>query len=97
MQVSELVMEAYANAIARGFYDEPREFGTLIALVHSELSEALEKHRAGASWEEIGEELADAVIRIADMCGFYRINLEERLKAKMLKNLGRPRLHGKLY
>jgi NTP pyrophosphatase (non-canonical NTP hydrolase) len=97
MRIADLVVEAHACAVSKGFWNEPREFGALIALVHLELSEALEAHRRGEGVERIGEELADAVLRIADLCGAYRINLEECLKVKMIKNLGRRPMHGKLY
>jgi NTP pyrophosphatase (non-canonical NTP hydrolase) len=97
MRVADLVIEAHAYAVSKGFWNELREFGTLIALVHSELSEALEAHRRGEGLDRIGEELADAVLRIADICGAYRINLEECLKVKMIKNLARRPMHGKLY
>ena len=36
-----------ATAAAHGFWDEERNFGEMIALMHSELSEALEEHREG--------------------------------------------------
>lgn len=45
--LSELAAEIHQNAKEHGWWDEPREFGTIIALCHSELSEALEEHRNG--------------------------------------------------
>lgn len=44
--------------------------------------------------EGVGIELADAVIRIADFCGRYGIDLEACLRAKMRYNLTRPHRHG---
>jgi NTP pyrophosphatase (non-canonical NTP hydrolase) len=97
MRISDLIAEAHACARGKGFWDKEREFGSLIALVHAELLKALEAHRRGEGFDRIGNELADAVLRIADICGAYRINLEECLKVKMIKNLARRPMHGKLY
>jgi len=40
-----LADEIHDNAAAHGFWDHDRNFGEMIALAHSELSEALEAHR----------------------------------------------------
>jgi len=125
LTVSELVREAHANAEKHGFWDDPPEMGTSIALIHSELSEALEEVRKGnpglwymkrgtiggepAEKMELGlpkngekpegfiTELADAVIRIADLCGYLGIDLAPVIRAKMKYNATRPKMHGKLF
>ncbi len=68
----------------------------MIALVHSELSEALEADRNGDA-AMVAEELADTVIRILDMCGGLEIDLEHEIVRKMKTNEGRPKKHGKRY
>ncbi len=45
MSIKELVKEIHENAVAHGWWDEERSFGDIIALCHSELSEALEEYR----------------------------------------------------
>ena len=47
MTLNELTKEVHDNAVEHGWWDEPRSFGEIIALCHSELSEALEEDRAG--------------------------------------------------
>lgn len=45
MNINELRDEIHENAVAHGRWDEERHFGSLVALMHSELSEALEEYR----------------------------------------------------
>lgn len=44
-QINELCKAAHQNAISKGFFDEPRNIGEMVALIHSECSEALEADR----------------------------------------------------
>lgn len=54
MNLNEFAKEIHANACAHGFWDEPRPFDELCALMISELSEALEEARAGRPMEWFG-------------------------------------------
>lgn len=45
MTIKELTADIHQNAKDHGWWDEERSFGDIIALCHSELSEALEEHR----------------------------------------------------
>jgi NTP pyrophosphatase (non-canonical NTP hydrolase) len=108
VRIKDLVAQAHANSVAKGFYDPPPTFAEQIALCHSELSEALEDYRKGMDPattridrstptpkpEGIPSELADVVIRIADMCGRYGIDLEAAIEEKMRYNALRPYRHG---
>lgn len=45
--INEISKEQHQLAKAKGFYDNPRELGTLLMLIVSELGEALEADRCG--------------------------------------------------
>ena len=96
MQISEMVKLAHGNAREKGFWDEPREVGTILALIHWEVSEAFEAHRHG-DYDEFAEELADILIRVADLAGGSGIDLEKAVIDKMAYNSRRERMHGKYY
>lgn len=99
--IAHLCDEAYGTAKVKGWHDTPREDGTLIALMHSELSEALEAMRKPDKKDEhlpnmsaVGLELADVLIRIFDYCGSRKIDLAACVVAKMEYNDTRPHRHG---
>lgn len=91
--ITAYCQEAYETAKSKGWHDETREIGTILALIHSEVSEALEADRKGDQ-ENFEEELADIAIRIFDLCGSRGIDLEDAIETKMEKNKGRSYKHG---
>lgn len=66
-----------------GWWDEPREIGTLLMLVVSEIAEAMEGERKDLMDDHIKHrkmaevELADAVIRLLDIAGHSDLTLDK--------------------
>ncbi len=108
MNISTLIRESHRTASDHGWWEGEQNFAEKLALVHSEISETLEEFRNGHNLDEIyfdeskshekpegvPVELADALIRIFDMAGYWGINLEAALRLKMAYNKKRPYRHG---
>lgn len=93
MTLNEYSETCHKIAFEKGWWDHRREVPELLCLVHSEVSEALEAYRKADS-ENFVEELADILIRVFDMAGRFRLDLDKAVKDKIEKNKMRPYRHG---
>ena len=75
---------------AKGFSSEKSRVWEMLALIHSEISEAADTYKKGGSILMVGMELADAIIRILHLCSTLEIDIEECYQAKMATNWARP-------
>jgi NTP pyrophosphatase (non-canonical NTP hydrolase) len=104
--IKEVAKEVHEVAKDKGWWDKKRSVGDCIALMHSELSEALEEYRKhgsvyanyngsdGSKPEGFVVELADCVIRIFDLCELYGLDIEQAIVDKSRYNQTRSYRHG---
>ncbi len=94
MGLNEKMLEVRALADAKGFSSNMERVWEMLALVHSEVSEATDAYKKGESLDKVGEELIDAIIRILHLLSALGLDAEKLYQDKMAANWGRPVKYG---
>lgn len=102
--IKTLIIKCQQLAESKGFINPT--FNEMIALLHSEVSEAYEEYRGNhPEWEiyynednpkpeGVPVEFADLAIRLFHYCGVIGIDLCEAIRIKLEYNATRPHRHG---
>ena len=103
-QWDKIAKQIYKNAVEHGFWKGEVNDGERMALIHAEISEALEALRDGnpssnkiMEFTNLEEELADAVIRIMDYAFGKDLDIAGAILAKIEYNQSREYMHAKSF
>lgn len=75
--INELIQEVYRVNKMNGFYEESRNIGEVLALIHSEVSEALEADRKD---KYVDVNISIAGVNTIEDDGLFKERFEESLK-----------------
>jgi NTP pyrophosphatase (non-canonical NTP hydrolase) len=103
LPLNELAAVIYDGNRQKGFWDENRTLPHCVALIMTELAEAIEADTKNLQDDKLPQyhgvhvELGDAFIRLFDLIGRLGIDIAAIVDAKLAYNATRPYKHGKKY
>jgi NTP pyrophosphatase (non-canonical NTP hydrolase) len=102
--IREIQDSVHALAFEKGWWDSPRSIGECLMLVNCELAEAMEEYRVHGTGKPVYKvndkpegfavEIADAIIRLLDLAGYYGLDIQSAIQEKHKYNMTRPYRHG---
>lgn len=105
INIDDLANEIHRNAVEKGFWEQNNGvnfYFKQLAMIHSEVTEALEVIRKDQGRDKVVFEFADIIIRVLDLYsglvsdGYTDKSLEEAIVEKVSYNVTRERMHGVL-
>jgi NTP pyrophosphatase (non-canonical NTP hydrolase) len=87
MNINEIAAKQYEWVERMGWHN--KTVLEALALIASEVGEAVNECRGEAPTEEFGTELADIILRVADLAHWQGIDLSKTISAKMELNESR--------
>jgi NTP pyrophosphatase (non-canonical NTP hydrolase) len=88
--LNRMMLEVREMADAKGFSAGEERIWEMLALIHTEVSEATDAYKKGEELDKVGEELIDAIIRILHLLSALGVDAEDLYQKKMEKNWARP-------
>jgi NTP pyrophosphatase (non-canonical NTP hydrolase) len=88
--LNQKMLQVRALADGKGFSSDPARIWEMLALIHTEVSEATDAYKKGEPMEQVGEELTDAIIRILHLMSALDLDAEKLFEEKMARNWERP-------
>ncbi len=82
--------EVRALTDSKGFGSSEARIWEMLALIHSEVSEATDAYKKGQPKEVVGEELIDALIRILHLLSALDMDADALFRRVMDRNWQRP-------
>lgn len=93
INLNDLAKDNHQNSIEKGWYEPEPTVPELLCMIHSEVSEVVDAYRNGRD-NEIGEELADIILRTLDLSAHLEIDIHSAVLNKLEYNKTRPYRHG---
>ena|SRR6266702_2979496 len=88
--LSEMMAEIRALIDDKGFSSDEDRIWELFALLHAEISEAVDAYRRGYSYEEVGQELTDSLVRLLHLMSVIGQDPDKHYRSIMESNQLRP-------
>ena len=81
--INKLAKEIHDNAKSKGFYEQQKNTGEMLCLIHSEVSEALEADRKGRFFENYSIEAVNGWVQDVDFVNSFITHVKGTFEEEM--------------